>query len=90
METLILFGFLIIGILIRFLLKRRSARKANKPFDLKLSVDSALLSLLTGAVMILARDDMKALFPITRISIVFIGYTGDSFFRNLMKQFKKK
>ena len=90
METLILISCLICGIIIRVLLKRNSAIKSKNVFNWQLSLNAGLLSLITGIVLILIRDDLINIFPITKLTAVVIGYTGDSVFRNLMKQVQKK
>lgn len=90
MENLILALCLTGGILIRVLFKRNAAIKGKNLFNWQLSLNTALLSFVTGLVLIFIREDLQTIFPVTKLSAVFIGYMGDSVFRNIMQQFKKK
>jgi len=49
----------------------------------------ACLSLLTGFALAWAREDMKEIYPMTKISAIFVGVSGQAIFRKIGVIFDK-
>lgn len=48
------------------------------------------LSVLTGFAMVWAKDDLQTIYPMTRLSAVFIGVSGQAIFKKVGGIFDKK
>ena len=62
--------------------KERLVAIWNK-FDLLGNVLYGVFALLLVLIMVAIRDHIEAVLPITKLSIIFIGYAADSAFKNL-------
>lgn len=50
----------------------------------------AILSLITGFALVWAKDDLQTIYPMTRLSAVFIGVSGQAIFKKIGGIFDKK
>ncbi|MBU0778032.1 hypothetical protein KKH23_06400 [Patescibacteria group bacterium] len=85
METLTLILCSLGGVLIHFAFKFYTSIKLKVKFEWKLPLATAVLSIITNAVLILVREDLIGILPFTKFTAVMYGYLGDSVFRNLIK-----
>ena len=93
MEFLGLLLLGIVGILIHVGFKFFDAVSKRSPgqglkyvlltFDWIKNAAYGVVALLVVLGFILARDELSALYPVTKISIMIVGYAADSAFKNL-------
>lgn len=80
-----------IGAIIHLLFKYNNSRKRSGiSFNWKRQIISTCIGLLTVWTLIYVRNDFASVLPINNITAVFMGYLGDTMFKNLLKQFKSK
>jgi hypothetical protein len=56
---------------------------------LKKNLFASLLNVLVGVVLILAKDDLATIYPITKISIAVTGFAGGAVWQYLIGIFSK-
>lgn len=78
------------GVLIHFLTKWLESRKIKKPLDIITEVIASVISIIIVIMMVYAEEDLKALYPLTMITTVGLGYTAQSFLRFIIKTTKPK
>jgi len=98
METLIFILLGLAGILLHIVMKFQDAvtkepknglsfkerfKLVNSKFDWLGSFTYSIVALIIVVVLVLIRDKIVGLLPITEITIVFIGYAADSTFKNI-------
>lgn len=80
----------IAGCLIHYFKEWVNANKKEEHYDLKKALPMAALSMLTTALLIHIKDDLSQLYPMTRLSVIVLGYFGNSVFFSLMNTKKPK
>lgn len=98
MEFLILFLIGISGIILHIAFKFQDAvskeakggRKFKErflavwaKFDILGNLAYSAVAIIVVIVLVAIRNDLETILPITKVSILFIGYTADSAFKNL-------
>ena len=92
MEFLIYLGLALGGVFLHIAMKLRDdVTKATEltfseiwavfPWKKQLVVGG--VSLLTAAIVLLARVELVAMYPITKVSAIFLGYAADSVWKNI-------
>jgi len=90
METLILIVLALMGVGFHIGFKYVDHLTKNTPVNWKLLLYPSILSFAIAVVFILIRDDLSSIFPITKVSVIFLGYMADSLFKNLETYWSKK
>lgn len=98
MEFIYLFLLGVAGILLHILMKFRDALsktpkngmtvkerfvKVLNGFDILGNLFYAIFAMIIVAVVVLIRDALPNILPVTELTIIFIGYTADSAIKNL-------
>lgn len=78
------------GVLIHYLKEWVSANKKGEKYDLKKALPMAALAALCTGLLVHVKDDMKDIYPMTRFSVIVLGYFGNSIFFSLMDTKKPK
>jgi hypothetical protein len=78
-----------IGILIHFLKKLLEYKGSGKKMDRTTEIISSVISILIMAALVYSKDDLEAIFPITKLGSVLLGFSSQSIFRSLVKSFNK-
>lgn len=78
------------GVAIHYLKDWVKANNAGKTYDLKKSLPTAILSVITTLILVYLREDIKPIFVVTPLSAVMIGYTGNSLFFSIVDSKKPK
>jgi len=91
MEIAKLILFVILGAIIHLLFKLKAVvRRKDFTWTVFLTKNSpgTLLTIILGVTLVLLREDIFEMFKIqiTNILAFFIGYTGDSTFKQIMKK----
>jgi len=85
-----LYILLLLGVVL-FLLFRinRAYRKKDFTWQVFLMKNcwSAAINLIAGVIIILSADDLVAVFPVTKLTIAFMGYAGSQLWQNLFETF---
>ena len=95
MELLKLMLFVFLGGLIHLGFKFKQAYK-KEDFNLKLflkkNIVGSILGLITGLTLLLLKEDIALMFGITinNFTSLVVGYTGDSFWKQLIKKGKSE
>lgn len=88
MIELLLLG--VVGVFIHYFKEWVIANNQGKAYDLKRALPMAGLSLLTTLVLIYLKEDIEALYPITKFNAVILGYLGNSVFFSFIDTKKPK
>lgn len=91
MVKLLLFVFLGALIHLGFKFKQAFAKEDfNMMIFIKKNIVGSCLAIITGIALVLLKDDIALMFGITINNFIalFIGYTGDSLFKQMMKNAK--
>lgn len=72
------------GIIIHFLKKIYEARKKSTKLDYVLETISISISIIIVIALIFSKEDLEALYPITKLTALLLGYTAQSTFRFLV------
>ena len=88
MIVMYLFGSLLIGIGYRIWIKWSSAKRLKKPVEWNLILMAAAGSLIANAILILYRNALMDILPVTYVTMLIYGYFGDSVFRGWLKKAK--
>jgi len=80
-----------IGALVHLLTKYNNATKREgAKFNWKRQLFQTAIGLLTVYALIYSRGDFANIIQINSITALFLGYLGDSTFKNLLKTFQSK
>lgn len=80
----------VVGLFLHYMKSWTEAQKKGNDFSLIKVMPMALLSLVTTALVIYLREDLKEFYPITRVSAVIMGYFGNSVFFSFLNSKKPK
>lgn len=84
-----------LGMIIHILIEYSSVKRKNKVWSfgywLHDNIFNTILSVIIIITIIVANTDgsVQELIPVTNITAVFLGYGSQSFFKNLLKFYKK-
>lgn len=105
MEFLVLSLLGLAGVLIHILMKFRDAvtkepKNGKTPkerlaavwtkFDLLGNILYGIFAIILVLILVGIRENIEAILPITKISVIFIGYAADSAFKNLKPEALKE
>lgn len=85
-ETAILLLFGYVGILTHYVKKWSEKVEKDEVFNLKKTIPSILLSLLTTSVLIVLRSEIINLFVFTKFGSFIVGYFGNSWFFSFIEK----
>lgn len=80
----------IVGILIHVLMKVKAYQVAGKEYKWSVHLLNALISALIVTVCVYAREDLAAIYPLTKLTAVVLGYFAQSFFLTIANTLKPK
>ena len=86
MNVFYLLGSLLIGILYRVWIKWSSAVKLKRVVNWKLILIAAAGSLIANVILIIYRQYLVDLLPVTILTTLLYGYAGDSILRGWLKK----
>lgn len=89
-EYLILFVFAIAGTALHILWKARDAITEGKKIEWRRHLLFGGIGIITCAVVIALREEIKEILPLTKVMIFFFAYFVDSSWKNLTKFYGKK
>jgi hypothetical protein len=80
-----------VGAIIHLLIKfNNSKKRRGVKFNWKRQIAQTLIGLISVYTIIYVRNDFSNLIEINKVTAVFLGYLGDSTFKNLLKTFQSK
>ena len=76
------------GVLLHLLTKLLEARKSKLKLDWVLETIASLISVIIVIALVYAKEDLKAFYPISKVTAIILGYTAQSILRVLIKTVK--
>ena len=98
METFVFILLGLLGVMLHIVMKFRDAISKEpkngkttkerlaliwKNFDVLGNITYGIFAFILVIVVVIARDKMEDIFPITHVSIIFVGYMADSVIKNI-------
>ncbi|CAB4140410.1 hypothetical protein UFOVP402_29 [uncultured Caudovirales phage] len=89
-EEIYLIALGLAGTAVHYLKEWAKANKAGKEYELKRSIPTIILSVITTTLLIHLRADIEPLYVVTPFAAVILGYIGNSIFFSFVDAKKPK